>query len=398
LDVRFPGPIAVACAAMLCLVPSVARAAGDDKRVCVYSAHHIATLGDFGRMVGRDIDCALVYNDASPDWAGWENPWFLHHPDPDLNWARWATAPGTARRLIITQNLFPSALNATDWRHAGARGDYAGHAAALARNLVAAGLGDAVIRLAHEANGTWYPDSIGSTDDEYALWVAFWRNTVLAMRSVPGAEFRFDWCVNAAWRPIALDKFYPGDDVVDIVGIDAYDSGVRAGLDRWSTVWGRTGGVRDVLAFATAHGKPLSVPEWGVGPADQDLAGGDDPAYVDGIAGVVRDNRVAYQSYFYNHQWAMQLAGGPASLDAYRRHFGAGGDAVAPAPAPTPALSAAVAPPAAPAAAPTRNPATPARKAKAKAKAKRKTKARARSKRHRVHRRSRHRRSARRSP
>src|SRR4051794_35913861 len=325
-------------------------------------------------MVGRDIDCALVYNDASPDWAGWENPWFLHHPDPNLNWAHWATAPGTSRQLIITQNLFPSSENNADWRDAGARGDYASHAVALARNLVAAGLGDAVIRLGHEANGTWYPDSIGSTDSDFARWVAFWRQTVLAMRSVPGANFRFDWCVNAAWRPIALSKFYPGDDVVDIVGIDAYDSGVNPGLDRWSTIWSRTGGVRDVLTFATAHGKPLSIPEWGVGTPDQSLAGGDDPAYVDGIAGVVRDNRVAYQAYFDNYQWATQLANGPLSLAAYRRHFGAGGDAVGgAAPARATTVPASGSAPVAPAAAqPAAARATAKARPKAKAKPKRK--------------------------
>src|SRR4051812_37978882 len=338
-------------------------------------------------MVGRDIDCALVYNDASPDWAGWENPWFLHHPDPNLNWARWATAPGTSRRLIITQNLFPSSENNADWRHAGARRDYAAHAAALARNLVAAGLGDAIIRLGHEANGTWYPDSIGSTDGDFALWVAFWRTTVTAMRSVPGANFRFDWCVNAAWRPIALSKFYPGDDVVDIVGIDAYDSGVQPTVaDRWSTIWSRTGGVRDVLSFATAHGKALSIPEWGVGTADQSLAGGDDAAYVDGIAGVVRDNRVAYQAYFSNYQWATQLANGPLSLAAYRRHFGVDGDAVggATAAAAPPTTVAASSPAAA--LAPIAPAAAPKAKTKAKATARRNAKAKPKRKKARKHR------------
>jgi hypothetical protein len=324
------GSIVLTCAALACVAPAAAHADDLSKRSCVYTAHKIDKLNAFGQMVGRDMDCALVFNDASPDWAGWENPWFLHHPDPNLNWAHWATAPGTSRQLIITQNLFPSALNSTDWRHAGARGDYTSHAVNLAKNLVTSGLGNAVIRLGHEANGTWYPDSIGSTDADFALWVQFWRNTVLAMKSVPGANFHFDWCVNAAWRPIALSKFYPGDDVVDYVGIDAYDSGIAATVtDRWATVWSRTGGVRDVLNFAIAHNKPLSIPEWGVGTAGlSSLAGGDDPAYVDGIASIVRNYNVAYQSYFSNYEWAAELANGPLSLAAYRRHFGANGDSV----------------------------------------------------------------------
>jgi glycosyl hydrolase family 26 len=303
--------------------------AGNSKTVCAYAFHHIGIFKRFQRMVGRTIDCALVYNDASPGWAGWENPWLTHHPDPDLNWGKWATAAGTTRTLIITQNLFPASVNGSNWRSAGARGAYAGHARALARNLVAAGLGSAVIRLGHEANGDWYPDSIGSTRRDFSLWRKFWRRTVLAMRSVPGANFRFDWSVNASYRPIPFRLWYPGDDVVDYIGIDAYDSGIRSMTHRWNVVFGRTLGVRDAIAFARAHRKPLSIPEWGVGTRGlKSLAGGDDPAYVDGIASVVRRNRVAYQCYFYAHEWARQLRRGTRSLRSYRRHFGARGDSV----------------------------------------------------------------------
>lgn len=340
-------------------------AAQDNKRACVYSQHSVSTLQSFDALVGRDIDCVLVYNDASPDWAGWEKPWFIVHPDPDLNWAKWVAA-GSGRQLIVTQNLFPSSLNDTDWRTAGARGDYESHAVALAQNLVAAGLGNSVIRLAHEANGDWYPDNVGSSTADYQAWVQFWRNTVLAMKSVPGASFKFDWSVNANYRNIPLDQWYPGDDVVDYVGIDAYDSGITSQLDRWATVFSRPLGVNTVLQFAKAHGKPLSIPEWGIAPPTTSLSGGDDPGYVDGIAGVVRDNDVAYQAYFYAHDWATELASSPNSLAEYRLHFGAGGDSTqdgTTAPAPTapdpvsapptaPAPPAPPAPPASPAAPP----------------------------------------------
>jgi hypothetical protein len=318
----------------------------DSKTTCVYSAHKVSTLNEFSAMVGRNIDCALVYNDASPDWAGWENPWFLHHGDPNYNWKNWAKAPGTDRHLIITQNLFPSSENNLDWRNMGAAGDYEEHARTLARNLVAAGLGDSVIRLGHEANGTWYPDSIGSSEGDYRLWVRFWRNTVFAMRSVPGANFHFDWCVNAGVRPIDLAAFYPGDDAVDIVGIDAYDAGVPTNqTDRWHYLTTRTDGIGDVERFAAAHDKPMSIPEWGVGPASSSNRGGDDPAYVDGIASVVRNNRLVYQSYFYNYDYATQLATGPLSLAAYIKHFGTAAQPPPATVAPPPPPSVAPSPP-----------------------------------------------------
>jgi hypothetical protein len=323
----------IACALAVALTiaaPARAAIASNQKRVCVYSGHSLATLAAFDALVGRDVDCVMLFANSSATWADWESPWFLHATGVDDGWRSWATAPGADRELIISLNLFPSSENGADWRDAGARGDYEDHAQALARNLVAAGLGSSVIRLSPEMNGDWNSDSIGSSDSDYALWRRFWRNTVVAMRSVPGANFAFDWCINAAVRPIPLDSFYPGDDVVDIVGIDAYDSGVAAGLPRWATIYERSDGIQDAVDFARAHGKPLSIPEWGVAPTTTMLAGGDDPEYVDGIASVVRSNSVAYQSYFYRYDFATQLAGGPASLQAYRKHFGAGGDSAGP--------------------------------------------------------------------
>jgi hypothetical protein len=305
-------------------------AAQRGKLACVYSAHSLSTLVALGNLVHRNFTCALVYNNNATDWSSWENPWFIITGISDNQWAKWATAPGTNRQLIVTQNLFPASVDHTDWRAAGALGRYADHARNLAGNLVAAGLGHSIIRLAHEANGPWSPYYIGDTPLDMSLWVQFWRQTVIAMRSVPGADFKFDWTVNAAYRPVPLSEFYPGDDVVDIVGIDAYDSGVMAGVDRWSTIYNRPDGIGDVLSFARAHGKPLSIPEWGVGSNPALQTGGDDPTYVNGIAEVVRDNNVAYQSYFYKYDWATTLANGPLSLDAYRTHFGGVGDSAAP--------------------------------------------------------------------
>jgi hypothetical protein len=320
----------LACVSTLLVLSSSQSPAGADKQVCLYSSHRVTLLKSFSRLTGRDIDCALVFNDATQTWQQWSHPWFLAHPNPDLNWAKWlrAAPPGHPRQLIVTQNLFPSSLDKTDWLDAGARGAFSGYAKTLAQTLVRAGAGNSIIRLAHEANGNWYPDSVGTTDAQMAKWRQFWRNTVLAMKSVPGAHFRFDWTVNAGYRPIPLSKFYPGDDVVDIIGADTYDVGVPPGqTNRWDSVYNRPGGLRSVVAFASQHHKPLSIPEWGITPPGASPSGGgDDPAFVNGIAGVVRNNPVAYQAYFYSAQYMGQLNAGRQSLAAYRRHFGANGD------------------------------------------------------------------------
>jgi hypothetical protein len=302
--------------------------AGAPKRVCLYDANDISGLATFAAMVGRrTIDCAMVYT-GSPDWAGWVDPWFLHHPDPDLNWAAWVrNSPANDRRqLIISQPLIPSGLASTAWRRQGAAGRFEHYARRFAQNLVAGGVGDAIIRLSWEMNGTWNVDNIGTTSQDMTNWIAFWRHTVQAMRAVPGAHFKFVWCINNRYRNIPFADYYPGDDVVDIIGDDVYDSGVASGTSfaaRWSAVGSSPGGLQDLIAFAGAHGKPIAIPEWGVGvPNSSNLAGGDDPAYVQGIAAVVADNDVAFQTYFYAHEWATQLQTGPLSLAAYQAAFG----------------------------------------------------------------------------
>ena len=300
---------------------------------CLYSSDHISLLDAFGDAVGRAFNCAAVYNDAAPSWSGWERPWFINNTYADESWKNWATAPGTHRTLVITQNLFPASENSDNWLQLGASGAFEQHAVALATNLVNAGLGGSIIRLGHEANGTWYPDSIPDTPTGDQQWVQFWRNTVIAMRSVPGANFQFDWTVNEGYRRISLDEWYPGDDVVDIIGIDAYDAGVPSNVayaDRWNYLYKEPDGIGAVESFAAAHHKPTSIGEWGVEPsqAPSTLAAGDDPAYVKGIASVVADHDVAYQTYFDSGVSGMQFFNSPMSMQAYRQAFGESGTAV----------------------------------------------------------------------
>jgi hypothetical protein len=230
--------------------------------------------------------------------------------------------PGHQRELVISQTLIPMSLASSDWRSVGAAGGYTKYARELASNLVAAGLGHSILRLAPEMNGTWNIDNVGTTQRDMSQWAAFWRRTVQAMRSVSGAHFRFDLTINAAVRPIPLSDFYPGDSSVDIIGIDAYDQGVTAGESRWSTIYNRPDGIADALSFSRSHGKPLSIPEWGLSAPSLGEGGGDDPAYVNGIGALVRDNNVAYQSYFFNDQFASQLLLDTRSLRAYRGYFG----------------------------------------------------------------------------
>jgi hypothetical protein len=154
------------------------------------------------------------------------------------------------------------------------------------------------------------------------------------MKSVPGASFRFDRTINAWYRDIPHERYYPGDAAVDIIGIDFYDSGLsrRQGFanadDRWRMQFNLSNGPGELLAFAVRHHKPLSIPEWGLVKPDKGGAG-DNPTYIDNMAAFVRDNNVSYQSYWVNDQSDILplSAAVPRSLAAYQAHFDVGGDA-----------------------------------------------------------------------
>ena len=330
-------PLFAATVAGGVLGPAAPLYQGDVRRpvadtACAYAGSHISALESFGRAVGRQFSCAMVYNTATTTWAGWASPWFTHTRIADEDWRAWATARA-GRTLVITQPLVPSKPGA-GWAAAGARGDDDTYATRLARNLVSAGLGRSIIRLGPEANDTTQADSLGASPTDLESWRADWARIARVMRAVPGAHFTFDWTVNAGTRAIPLDAYYPGDGVVDVIGIDSYDASIAHAPSadpraRWATLYSQPSGLGEVIAFAVAHSKPLSLPEWGLVAAGPHGGAGDDPTYVDGIAAVIASVGVSYQACFVapsNGVVPIQTA--PRSLAAYRRHFGPGGDSL----------------------------------------------------------------------
>jgi Glycosyl hydrolase family 26 len=296
---------------------------GNSKSNCAYPDDSLAALAKLEAATGTTFNCVLLYNSTNPTWADWTNVWWASPQRPDTDWLAWKRAvPG--RRIIITQSMVPD--NApSNWRELGAAGQYDQYATQLATNLVREGLGDSVIRLGAEANNNADPHSdLGSDPSQYGDWARYWANIAQAMKAVPGAHFLFDWTVNQHVQPIPLDQWYPGDAAVDIVGIDAYDSGVTPSDltpgQRWKKLSNESDGLNAVAAFAQAHGKPLSIPEWGLAPASQGGAG-DDPTYVAGLASIISNHDVIYNSIFYNPQVSVviPLTDTPRSLATYRQ-------------------------------------------------------------------------------
>ena len=288
--------------------------------ICVYPRESITTLGQVDALTGHVYSCVMAYDNANPTWATWEVPWFATTKITDRNWADWVRER-SGRRLVITISLVPSDVP-PNWRQICASGGYDSYAAALGRNLVNEGLSRSVLRISPEANDpgsgvAWN----GGTPEDMSAWAKCWAQEARAME-VPGSHFLFDWTVNAGYEDIPFSDYYPGNSAVDIIGIDAYDSLVSGqqvppGRERWRLLSREPGGIEQLVQFAKAHGKALSVPEWGeVAPP---AGGGDDPYYMKQMARLFKKDHVVYESYFDEDEGGtLRLGEIPQSLRVYQ--------------------------------------------------------------------------------
>jgi hypothetical protein len=103
----------------------------------------------------------------------------------------------------------------------------------LGNRLVSNGHAHTIIRLGHEQDISYYPWSMRNGNED--AYIAAFRHVVGVLRGIPGNNFKFDYQGNGApfyanytssrtgiTQPYG-DAAYPGNDVVDIIGVDVYN-------------------------------------------------------------------------------------------------------------------------------------------------------------------------------
>ncbi|MGW6742606.1 glycoside hydrolase family 26 protein [Streptomyces sp. NPDC055025] len=222
----------------------------------------------------------------------------------------------------------------------GAAGLYDGHFTTLARRLVRLGVPDTVIVLGWEMNGDTYTHRCGPAP---MAWRRYWQRIVTAMRAVPGQKFRFDFAPNRGLDDIPWTACYPGDDYVDIMGMDSYDQPPGRTFDEQVD---EPFGLRHHVNFAAAHGKVISYPEWGL------FRNGDNPEYMRRMLQWIDTYKPLYNTVTdYCPHGVWQCEENPESSKVYRSMlYGR-----VPEPAPTPTAT----PTPAPTPTPTPTPASP---------------------------------------
>ncbi|MGW4505543.1 glycoside hydrolase family 26 protein [Streptomyces sp. NPDC004436] len=217
---------------------------------------------------------------------------------------------------------------------AGAQGKYDVHFERLAERLVELGVPDTVIVLGWEMNGITYTHRCAPDPEN---WKAYWRRIVRTMRSVPGQDFRFDFAPNRGTDAIGWTKCYPGDDVVDIIGMDSYDQEPGQDFDDQIT---QPYGLRHHVDFAAEHGKEISYPEWGL------FRRGDNAEYVRRMLQWIEQHEPLYHTITdYCPHGVWQCKQNPAASKVFRAAMTPVPDPVVPTPVvPTPVVPTPVVP------------------------------------------------------
>jgi hypothetical protein len=241
---------------------------------------------------------------------------------------------------------------------AGATGSYDSYFQSIAQGLVAHNEAGSIVRIGWEFNGNWFSWAANSSDS--SQFVSFWQHIVDSMRSVSGADFKFEWCPTLGDQGVGnLADYYPGNSYVDYVAADVYDEAwgsYPGAAQEWSTLETESYGLNWLTSFAAGQGKLVAVGEWGLGSVpgragqaysagNQKVSGGDDPTFIDDMANWIAANNVYEATYFDSGSSALSPSSNPNSYHALIADFGPGGVAGGPAGASTStATSAAPAP------------------------------------------------------
>ncbi|MFB0617568.1 glycoside hydrolase family 26 protein [Streptomyces sp. AGS-58] len=206
-----------------------------------------------------------------------------------------------------------------------ATGAFDRHFRALAERLVRLKVPDTVIVLGWEMNGTTYTHRCGPDPE---AWKTYWNRIVTTMRSVPGQAFRFDFAPSRGRDAVPWTECYPGDDTVDIIGMDSYDQPSGSSFDQQVK---EPFGLQQHVEFAKSHGKPISYPEWGL------FRNGDNAEYMRRMLAWIDEHRPLYNALTdYCPHGVWQCSANPRSSRIYRTALYGRTDRPAPAPTPTP--------------------------------------------------------------
>jgi hypothetical protein len=296
------------------------------------TASTIPAVTAFGTWAGKPVQVATDYL-----WGDGWHTFDINHMQQYTTgpWGTWKAQDPTHRKLALGVPLLVDGY-AGNFNYV-TSGQADGWFWWLAQSLVNNGLVDTTVRLGWEPNNPASTETVSGAQNwnattNVAGYKAAYRHVIQLMKLYTGQHFTYDWttAIGFSGQCSSFDACYPGDDVTNSVGFDVYDlwygQGVTSADARWTHIMNTPGGLASHRAFATAHGKPESFPEWGLFQSGNVWGGGgDNPAFINNMAAWMRTGNVSFQSYF-DIDWAGSgtLEGTfPSGAAAYKTQFGA---------------------------------------------------------------------------
>jgi Glycosyl hydrolase family 26 len=215
-----------------------------DKILGVFFGNEPSAVAPFEQWFGRPVGGILAYGNHD-NWEAFDSS----IPYNVYLWSR------TNRRVLWS---IPLIVKGATLEQAAA-GIYNDHYRRAAKTINAFRPGDTdlYIRTGWEFNGDWFPwAAAGKT----AAFRGAYRQFVRTFRSV-SPRFKFEWTPNIGNKGMNPEIAYPGDDVVDIIGMDVYYNRT------WDSLSGKNAfnykmteqyGLRWHKNFSAIHRKPMA--------------------------------------------------------------------------------------------------------------------------------------------
>lgn len=235
-----------------------------------------AALPEWEEWFGRTVD----YYSFNVPISGWEK-----YQIPNMPFERPIESIAADRDIAVTVKMFPPSETTMA---AVANGDHAQQHRQFASSLINHGMASATVRLGHEMNGRWSPDTAVNRPE---MFIRAWKQIVAAMDQHDDAAFSYMWPPHIGRQHMDPVTAYPGDEWVDEIGLTMYDQSgqyfpescdddcvSRLRRENWERLVNDEFGLNFWVDFAKKHGKPLSFPEYGVVNRSWNNSGGGDNA------------------------------------------------------------------------------------------------------------------------
>jgi hypothetical protein len=118
------------------------------------------------------------------------------------------------------------------------------------------------LRYAHEANGTWMPWSVSAS--QVANYKKTFRLFATTMRKeLAGKDVKIVFAPNFGTWHYTPASMWPGNDVVDVVGVSMYEWTLYNTAAKWRSFLNSSVGPAVWAKFARSKGRPMAFSEWG---------------------------------------------------------------------------------------------------------------------------------------